>query len=339
MDGERFLVTGALGCIGAWVVRNLVRGGVPTATFDLASDPRRLRLTMAADELARVTMLTGDITDLAAVEAAFGDFGATHIIHLAGLQVPFCKADPALGARVNVVGTVNVFEAAKRRKLRNVVYASSAAVYGISEDYPEGPIGHDAPLRPGTHYGVYKRANEGNARVFWLDHRVASVGLRPLTVYGVGRDQGLTSDPTRALKAAVLRRGFRIRFSGPTRELLDRRDLLRSVFLAGAGESAAAIEGERDAIDRDGAPVLEVVGLGRTFGGVVAVADDRQTPVPVPPVLPLSAEEERLYEGASRRRELRLILAGRLKPKDAEELKLFFSELSDQGEPVKKVEI
>ncbi|MFN8020250.1 MAG: MFS transporter [Acidimicrobiales bacterium] len=64
-----------------------------------------------------------------------------------------------------------------------------------------------------------------------------------------------------------------IRFSGPTRELLDRRDLLRSVFLAGAGESAAAIEGERDAIDRDGAPVLEVVGLGRTFGGVVAVAD------------------------------------------------------------------
>lgn len=214
MDGERFLVTGALGCIGAWVVRNLVREGVPTAIFDLASDPRRLRLTMTPDELAQVKMLTGDITDLAAVEGAFGDFGATHIIHLAGLQVPFCKADPALGARVNVVGTVNVFEAAKRRKLRNVVYASSAAVYGISEDYPEGPIGYDAPLRPGTHYGVYKQANEGTARVYWQDDGVASIGLRPYVVYGPGRDQGLTSSPTTAMLAAALGQPYRIPFGG-----------------------------------------------------------------------------------------------------------------------------
>src|ERR1700687_3611358 len=51
---ERFLVTGALGCIGAWVVRNLARQGVPVTVFDLASDPHRLRLIMADDELARV---------------------------------------------------------------------------------------------------------------------------------------------------------------------------------------------------------------------------------------------------------------------------------------------
>ncbi len=61
----------------------------------------------------------------------------------------------------------------------------------------------------------------------------------------------------------------------------------------------------------------------------VAVADDKKTPVAVPPVLPLSAEEERLYESASRRRELRLILAGRLKPKDAEELRAFFADLGE----------
>ena len=52
--GERFLVTGALGCIGAWVVRTLVREGVPTVVFDVASDPHRLRLVMTSAELERV---------------------------------------------------------------------------------------------------------------------------------------------------------------------------------------------------------------------------------------------------------------------------------------------
>jgi UDP-glucuronate 4-epimerase len=214
MANERFLVTGALGCIGAWVVRNLIREGVPTAIFDLASDPRRLRLIMSEGELARVQVLTGDIADLAAVEGALQMMDATHVIHLAALQVPFCKSDPSLGARVNVVGTVNVFEAAKRRGLQRVVYASSAAVYGISEDYPEGPLGHDAPLRPQTHYGVYKQANEGTARVYWKDNGISSIGLRPYVVYGPGRDQGLTSSPTTAMLAATLGQPYQIPFGG-----------------------------------------------------------------------------------------------------------------------------
>jgi UDP-glucuronate 4-epimerase len=58
MANERFLVTGALGCIGAWVVRNLIREGVPTAIFDLASDPRRLRLIMSEEEMASSTILS-----------------------------------------------------------------------------------------------------------------------------------------------------------------------------------------------------------------------------------------------------------------------------------------
>jgi nucleoside-diphosphate-sugar epimerase len=69
---------------------------------------------------------------------------------------------------------------------------------------------------PSSHYGVFKRCNEGNARIYHLDHGVNSVGLRPLTVYGVGRDFGLTSDPTKAMKAAVAGRAFHIRFGGCT---------------------------------------------------------------------------------------------------------------------------
>src|SRR4029453_9170658 len=83
------------------------------------------------------------------------------------------------------------------------------------DDEPE-PLDEAAAKDPLTHYGVFKRTNEGNARVYFTDHKLSSVGLRPFTVYGVGRDTGLTSDPTKAMKAAVVGRSFHIRFSGPT---------------------------------------------------------------------------------------------------------------------------
>lgn len=59
----------------------------------------------------------------------------------------------------------------------------------------------------------------------------------------------------------------------------------------------------------------------------VALDDKKRTPVPVPPVLPLSSEEQTLYESAARRREMRLVLAGRIKPKDAVETRKLFAEL------------
>jgi nucleoside-diphosphate-sugar epimerase len=214
MAGERFFVTGALGCIGAWVIRNLVREGVPAVVYDLGGSQHRLQLIMTADELSRVQFIRGDVTDLDAVEYAVKDTGTTHIIHLAGLQVPFCKADPPLGARVNVVGTVNLFEAAKRAGLKHLVYASSIAVYGLSEEYPEGAISQDAALKPRSHYGVYKQANEGTARIYWMDDGISSIGLRPYIVYGPGRDQGMTSSPTKAMLAAALGKPFHIPYGG-----------------------------------------------------------------------------------------------------------------------------
>lgn len=214
MSDERFLVTGALGCIGAWVVKTLVSENVSTTVLDIDGNPHRLKLIMDAEQYARVHFISGDITDLDVVTRAFEKCGATHVIHLAGLQVPFCKADPPLGARVNVVGTVNVFEAAKRAGLHRVVYASSAAVYGMSEDYPEPRVQHDAIQKPITHYGVYKLANEGTARIYFQDDGVTSIGLRPYVVYGPGRDQGMTSTPTKAMLAAALGKPYRISFGG-----------------------------------------------------------------------------------------------------------------------------
>ena len=110
-----------------------------------------------------------------------------------------------------------MFEQAARRGISRVAYASSAAVYERDDEVRAGRApGEEQAPHPNTHYGVYKLCNEGTARVSFLEHGISSIGLRPLTVYGVGRDQGLTSGPTRAMKAAVIGRAFHIPFSGAT---------------------------------------------------------------------------------------------------------------------------
>ena len=230
---ERFLVTGALGCIGAWTVRALVREGTPVVAFDLGRDHRRLAQIMSAEEMAAVDFVVGDITDLAELERTVDERGITNVIHLAALQVPFCRADPPLGALVNVVGTVNLFEAVKRRGITSapLVYTSSIGAFSAADEDPSSHrLEESADGHPTTHYGVYKRANEGTARIYALDDGIASIGLRPMTVYGVGRDQGMTSTPTTAIAAAVLGRPYRISFSGTT--LFQYADDVASTLLA-----------------------------------------------------------------------------------------------------------
>lgn len=210
-DTPVILLTGTMGCIGAWTAYHLVRQGQRVVSFDLSQDRARLNLLLTPDEQEAITFVTGDLSDPAQVSAAFGTHGVTHVIHLAALQVPFCRANPILGAQVNVTGTVNVFEAARQAGVRHLTYASSIAVY--APDVP-APILHDAPRQPRTLYGVYKVANEDTARVYWQDHGISSVALRPYTVYGLGRDQGLTSDPTKAMLAAAAGQPFQINFGG-----------------------------------------------------------------------------------------------------------------------------
>ena len=98
-----------------------------------------------------------------------------------------------------------------------VVYAGSVGMFDAADaDAESHRLMADAAAHPINLYGVYKLANEGTAQVYWAEHGVASFGLRPLTVYGPGRDQGMTSTPTKAMVAAVLGRPYRISFGGTT---------------------------------------------------------------------------------------------------------------------------
>jgi nucleoside-diphosphate-sugar epimerase len=210
-----YLVTGASGCIGGWVVKNLVESG--HRVYALAPHPERLeklRLIMKPDDIAKIIPIPGDITNPDLVKAAVSLCRAEKIIHMAALQMPFCKANPSMGARVNVEGTINIFEAARAARIKKVVYSSSTAVYGNIADYPGGEFGHDSPLIPRSFYGVYKQDNEWAARVYFEEAGISSIAIRPFVVYGPLRDQGMTSTPTSAIKAAVRGDAYEISYGG-----------------------------------------------------------------------------------------------------------------------------
>ena len=286
MSGDRFLVTGVLGCIGAWTATLLVREGVHVVGYDLGEGRHRLELIATPEEIDEITFVRGDVTDLELIERTLGENEVTHVVHLAALQVPFVKANPPLGAQVNVTGTVNVFEAARRRGVKTpIAYASTAAVYD-----------EHGNRNPRTLYGVFKIANEGTAAVYWVDEGVASVGIRPYVVFGPGRDQGITSGPTLAMEAAACGEPYHIAFGGRT-ELHYAPDVARG-FVAAARSAP------------DGAHAYEFPGTPVSIAEVVAAIEaevpeargtltHEEAPLPFPEKLPgerLDAETTPLVE-------------------------------------------
>jgi nucleoside-diphosphate-sugar epimerase len=212
----RVLLTGGYGCIGSWITKRLLERGDSVWIYDLKEDPRRMRLLMTEERVKRATFVAGDVTDLPNLRKAIDSNQITHVVHLAGLQVPTCRANPILGATVNVVGTLAVFEAVRQaaKPIERLIYASSAAVFGPPDRYSSRSQPDDAPLIPSTHYGVFKCCNEGNARIYFQDFGQSSIGLRPWTVYGVGRDFGMTSEPTKAIKSVAIGRKYHISYGG-----------------------------------------------------------------------------------------------------------------------------
>jgi len=273
-------MTGGYGCIGSWVAKQLAEAGQEVWIYDLTEDTHRLDLILGPRQKSAVHFLAGDVADLDSIRSAAERAQATHILHLAGLQTPTCRANPLLGARVNVLGTLAVFETALALKdqVQRVVYASSAAVHGTPEGAGNRPLGDQVRLSPVSHYGAFKVCNELNARVYWLDHGITSIGLRPWTVYGVGRDFGMTSEPTKAIKAVALSRPYRISYGG-TQDLQYVGDVAATFVRALAhpfeGADAFNLRGAVEPIEAFVAALVDAVPTAR---GLVSHGD-RQLPI------------------------------------------------------------
>ena len=211
----RVLVTGGAGCIGSWCVKWLLKKGIDVMVYDQHPNPVNLSHIARPVDVAKVKYVEGRIEDTARVKTLVKDEGITHILHLAAVLIPYSQVNPVQAGLVDVIGTLNIFEAARDagRPVR-IIYASSSSVKDPDDASGHRLLDEDDSAQPGTHYGVFKMANEGNARVFHAVNGIDSVGLRPWIVYGVGRDTGLTAGPTLAIKSAVKGEPYRIGITG-----------------------------------------------------------------------------------------------------------------------------
>jgi UDP-glucose 4-epimerase len=200
----RVLITGGGGFLGAWLTRRLVERKTEVRVLDLASDRTGAR-RIVGSVVDDVDWRAGDVSDSAVVRDATKDCDA--VVHLAGMLTPACQANPIRGAQVNLIGALNVFEAAKHHGFRKLIYASTAGVYG--------PDDGRTP-RPTTHYGAFKLAVEGSARSYWENEAIPSIGFRPFVVYGPGREIGLSAGPSLACRAAARGEPYVVPFRGAT---------------------------------------------------------------------------------------------------------------------------
>lgn len=188
-SGEmNFLVTGGAGFIGSHVCERLLRAGHAVWAFDDLNDfydpaikMRNLQDIRAAG--GRFEFIKGDVTDRVHVAEIFGSVRFDQVIHLAARAgVRPSLESPALYQRVNVEGTVNVLDAAKKSGVRKIIVASSSSVYGVNSKLP---FSEDDPVnRPISPYAASKLATEALAHVYHHAYGIDIVALRFFTVYG-----------------------------------------------------------------------------------------------------------------------------------------------------------
>ena len=277
----RVLMTGGYGCIGSWVAKQLVDAGQEVWIYDLKEDAHRLDLILEPDQESAIHFVRGRRVRRrrAAIGRRADRRRATSCTWRA------CKPRPAGQTRSSVRRSMCWGRwRSSRRRSRSRIRSDGSSTrarrpYTVLPD--EGSTGSVADLvrlAPLTHYGAFKVCNELNARVYWLDHGITSVGLRPWTVYGVGRDFGMTSEPTKAIKAVALGRPYRISYGG-TQDLQYVGDVaatfVRALTQPFEGADAFNLRGTVAPIEAFVDALCEVVPAARSL----VTHGDRQLPI------------------------------------------------------------
>lgn len=184
LQGSRILVTGGAGLIGSHLVDRLLDES-PAGVVVFDNFVRgRLENLAGATRRGPVTVVEGDLRDRAALADALD--GVDYVFHQAAIRITQCAEDPRLALDVLVGGTFNVVEAAARAKVRKLVAASTASVYGMADTFPTSETHH--PYHNRTFYGAAKAFNEGILRSFNEMTGLSYVALRYFNVYGPRMD-------------------------------------------------------------------------------------------------------------------------------------------------------
>ncbi len=183
IPGSRVLITGGAGFVGSAIARQLLAAGAAQVrVLDNFIRGSWVNLSEAM-ETGQVEVIEGDIRDVQTVARCTE--GMDYVFHEAALRITRCAEAPREAVDVLIVGTLNVLEAAVQNKVKKMVAASSASVYGQASYQPMDE-GH--PFNNRTLYGAGKIANEQMLRAFYETYKLPYVALRYFNVYGPGMD-------------------------------------------------------------------------------------------------------------------------------------------------------
>ena len=164
MPKKGILVTGGSGLVGAYAVAMLLERGERPVVFDVALNERLLRAVGV--DTAKATLIRGDMMDLPAIISAIRDNDCDRIIHLAAFLGEEVQRRPYSGVRLNFMGTVNVFEAARLEKVSRVVFPSSGTVYLGSLGEGLVKVDESIPMNPPSVYAATKASCEFMGRAY-----------------------------------------------------------------------------------------------------------------------------------------------------------------------------
>jgi UDP-glucose 4-epimerase len=183
------LITGGTGFLGSYLTRHLVRekgiAGKDLVLFDRYPNKNRI-----ADVLDDVILITGDITEPTELAAAVKSYNIEQVYHLAAILGDPTPTQVVSYMKVMCDGTLNVFETSRILGVKRVVYASSVAVYGRASFRGKqrgDELDEDDPPSPGGFYGMCKLYSENLAALYSKRFGLETVGLRPTSVFGLGR--------------------------------------------------------------------------------------------------------------------------------------------------------
>jgi len=186
---NRWLVTGAAGFIGSHIVETLLKCNQQVVGLDNFSTGHQRNLAeikegVELDQWKNFDFVEGDVRELATCQTACKDMD--YVLHQAALaSVPDSIKNPVEYNQTNVTGFVNILTAAKARKVKRFVYASSSAVYGNGEELPKR---EDKTIDPISPYAASKFINEIYAKTFSHCYGLETVGLRYFNVFGSRQD-------------------------------------------------------------------------------------------------------------------------------------------------------
>lgn len=236
----KYLITGGAGFIGSHIAQNLLERGETVRILDNFSTGKRENIAELTRQFGRdqLEIHEGDVRDAAHVKAAVA--GIEIIFHEAAfVSVPQSMDEPQECFDVNITGTSQLFDAARRAGVRRAVVASSAAVYGDSDALPSV---EETPLMPKSPYAVSKRVDEMYAELFTNSFNFEVVALRYFNVYGPRQRPDSMYAAAVPIFARRLLDGKPITVygdGGQTRDLVNVRDVARANIVASEHPNAA----------------------------------------------------------------------------------------------------